>query len=319
MLHVFHSSLKGRYCRQLICAFVVLAGAASSAWASVVWLEAEQFAETGGWSNDSQFVDIMGSPYLLATGLGKGVDDAVTTAHIPTAGKYHLWVRCKDWLPPHSPGQFQIRVANKPSPVTFGAAQTDTWQWVDGGTFELGAGDVEVRLHDLTGWWGRCDAVILAHEVFKPANDLEALARQRAKYLGVSAAPKQMGPYDAVVVGGGLAGCGAAVSAARNGCKVAFIQDRPVLGGNSSSEIQVPVMGHCTWWEFNKYDPDITGLIEEFYPEIGQTARSKEIETIVRAEKNISLFLNTRATGVEMLAEGAIKSVLALDVKTGRR
>jgi hypothetical protein len=78
-------------------------------------------------------------------------------------------------------------------------------------------------------------------------------------------------------------------------------------------------MGHCTWWDFNKYDPDITGLIEEFYPEIGQTARSKEIEAIVRAEKNISLFLNTRATGVEMAAEDRIKSVLALDVKTGRR
>jgi hypothetical protein len=319
MLRVSYGSLKTRYCRQLVCVFVFLAAFVSGAWASVVWLEAEQFDETGGWSNDSQFVDVMGSPYLLATGLGKPVDDAATTAHIPRAGKYRLWVRCKDWLASHSPGQFQVQVADKLSPVTFGIAQTDAWQWVDGGTFTLKAGDVEVRLHDLTGWWGRCDAVVLTDEAFKPADDLPALAKQRVQYLGVSAGPEQMGPYDVVVVGGGLSGCGAAVSAARNGCKVAFIQDRPVLGGNSSSEIQVPVMGHCTWWDFNKYDPDITGLIEEFYPEIGQTARSKEIEAIVRAEKNISLFLNTRATGVEMAAEDRIKSVLALDVKTGRR
>jgi hypothetical protein len=39
----------------------------------VVWMEAESFADTGRWSNDSQHVDLMGSPYLLATGVGKPV------------------------------------------------------------------------------------------------------------------------------------------------------------------------------------------------------------------------------------------------------
>ncbi len=174
-------------------------------------------------------------------------------------------------------------------------------------------------MQDLTGWWGRCDTVVLAPNTFKPANDLDTLAKQRLKFLGLSAQLKNMGPYDVVVVGGGLAGCGAAVSAARNGAKVALIQDRPVLSGNSSSEIQVPVMGHCTWRDFNKYDPGITGIIEEFYPRIGQTARSKEIEEIIRKEKNLSLFLNTRATDVEMTSQARIKSVLALIVKTGQR
>src|SRR5215831_18808869 len=45
--------------------------------------------------------------------------------------------------------------------------------------------------------------------------------------------------YDIVVVGGGLAGIAAAVLAAREGARVALIQDRPVLGGNASSEIRV--------------------------------------------------------------------------------
>ena len=45
------------------------------------------------------------------------------------------------------------------------------------------------------------------------------------------------------VVGGGLAGMCAAISAARHGIKVALIQDRPILGGNASSEIRVPVCG----------------------------------------------------------------------------
>jgi len=50
----------------------------------VVWQEAESMADTGKWSNDPQHVDIMGSPYLLATGIGKPVADAVTTVTIPT-------------------------------------------------------------------------------------------------------------------------------------------------------------------------------------------------------------------------------------------
>ena len=44
---------------------------------------------------------------------------------------------------------------------------------------------------------------------------------------------------DLLVVGGGLAGVAAAVEAARNGLRVALMQDRPVLGGNASSEIRM--------------------------------------------------------------------------------
>ncbi|HUU91816.1 MAG TPA: FAD-dependent oxidoreductase, partial [Phycisphaerae bacterium] len=284
----------------------------------VVWLEAEQFDRTGGWSNDSQFVDLMGSPYLLATGLGTPVADAVTTAKVPAAGTYRLWVRCKDWLASHHPGRFGVLVGGKASPVTFAMADSDTWQWMDGGAFELAGGDVEVRLHDLTGWWGRCDAVVLATADFRPADDLKALADQRHKHVGVSADVKQMGPYDVVVVGGGPSGCGAAVAAARNGCRVALLQDRPVLGGNASSEIEVPPMGYLGT------PPDtvnVTGLAEEFFGKQGwsRTADSKTIERIVRAEKHVSLFLNTRATGVEMAAKDRIRAVTALNVHNGQR
>ena len=248
----------------------------------VVWLEAEGFDKTGKWSNDSQHVDLMGSPYLLATGVGKPVADAVTTAKIPTAGKYTLWVRCRDWFPSHSPGQFSVLVGAKPSGATFGKAKTDKWQWTDGGTFDLEAGPVEVRIHDLTGWWGRCDAVVLARDSFRPAEDAKKLAAQRIEFCGVTPEVKAIGDYDVVVVGGGPAGMGAATSAARHGCRVAFIQDRPVLGGNSSSEIQVPPMGYIG------RPPDrvnVTGLAEEFFPEQGWSsfADSKKMESIVRA------------------------------------
>ena len=62
---------------------------------------------------------------------------------------------------------------------------------------------------------------------------------------------------DFVVCGGGLAGVCAAVSAARHGAKVVLIQDRPVLGGNSSSEIRVGIKG-----ALGKNDKE-TGILEE--------------------------------------------------------
>ena len=46
---------------------------------------------------------------------------------------------------------------------------------------------------------------------------------------------------DIVVCGGGLAGVSAAVAAARHGSKVILIQDRPMLGGNSSSETRMGI------------------------------------------------------------------------------
>ncbi len=301
-----------------LCLLILLASSAAMAVDRVVWQEAETMTDTGKWSNDSQYVDTMGSPYLLATGLGKPVDDAVGSVTIPEAGTYTLWVRCRDWLPPHSPGRFQVLVNGKPSSVTFGKADDDAWRWVNGGTFELERGDAELRLHDTTGWWGRCDAVVLAADGFTPADGAKELAAQRLKYAGVSPEIKDMGTHDLVVVGGGPAGIGAAVAAARNGVKVAFIQDRPVLGGNASSEIEIPPMGYLG----NPPDRrNMGGISAEIFPPQGwgNFADSKKIERIVRAEENISLFLNTRATGVEMAENSRIKTVIALDVHSGQR
>ena len=46
-------------------------------------VEAEHFDDFGGWKLDTQFIHIMGSPYLLAHGMGKPVDNAKTTVSIP--------------------------------------------------------------------------------------------------------------------------------------------------------------------------------------------------------------------------------------------
>ena len=282
----------------------------------VIWLEAEQFAHAGTWSVDAQFVDIMGSVQLLATGCGKPVEDAATQAAVPASGTYRLWVRCRDWLPDYSPGQFQIAINGKASASTFGKAPDDTWRWVDGGAFELQAGSVDVRLRDLTGWWGRCDAVVLAHGDFKPSDNLQELGWQRLRYGGVQAEPELLDGFDLVVVGAGPAGLGAALAAARLGLEVALIQDRPLVGGNASAEIKVPPVGYIG------SPPDkinVTGLAEELFGEQRGTADQSRLDRAVQAEKKLRLFLNTRATGVEMKDPETIASVLAQHVKTGQR
>ena len=109
----------------LIVGFIVAVIVKAEPGENVIWLEAETFNNTGSWSNDSQHVDLMGSPYLLATGVGKPVEDAVTETVVSVAGSYRLWVRCRDWLPEYHPGLFQVFVNGKSSHATFGKAEDD--------------------------------------------------------------------------------------------------------------------------------------------------------------------------------------------------
>jgi len=85
----------------LLCSsalFAVTAKAAAPATPAQVVIEAEGFSDYGGWSLDTQFIDTMGSSYLLAHGLGEPVRDATTTVAFPATGTYRVFVRTKDWV-----------------------------------------------------------------------------------------------------------------------------------------------------------------------------------------------------------------------------
>ena len=293
-----------------------------AAEAAEVFIETESFDDLGGWKLDTQFIQQMGSPYLLAHGLGNPVDDAMTNFDVPSDGTYRVWVRTFDWVArwnaTGSPGKFQIQIGGKTLAETFGT-KGDSWDWHDGGTVELTKGTTQLRLKDLTGFDGRCDCIYLTtNTTLTPPPADKVLSDWRRKQLGLSDEPIERGPYDLIVVGGGYAGMGSAISAARMGCRVALIQDRGVLGGNGSSEVRVWAMGNIRRGKF----PRVGEIIEEFADKATKSpGRFEEFgdelkERTVRAEPQIDLWLNHHAFDA-VVNENHIESVDALNTKTG--
>ena len=64
---------------------------------ATVLVEAESFENKGGWSIDQQFMDVMGSSFLMAHGMGRPVEDASTTVTFPETGTYKVYVRTRNW------------------------------------------------------------------------------------------------------------------------------------------------------------------------------------------------------------------------------
>lgn len=204
---------------------------------SGILVEAEDFDNYGGWVLDSQFETQMGSPYLLAHGLGRPVANATTVIIVAEPGEYEVWVRTRDWAPPHGPGRFALSIDGVPLATEFGVHDPD-WSWASAGKVTLARGEAALALQDLTGFDGRCDAIYFGRDGEAPPNAVDASSRAWRRALrGLPDQPVDAGEFDIIVVGGGVAGCAAALTAARLGQRVALIHDRPVLGGNASKEI----------------------------------------------------------------------------------
>lgn len=309
-----------------LLAFVILCADFAKA-NDVVMLEAEGFTDCGGWVVDQQFMDQMGSPYLLAHGLGDPVRDASTTAQFPSTGRYRVWVRTRDWVAPWkapgAPGRFQVCVGGRPLVTTFGTEGAE-WHWQDGGIVPIERHEVKVALHDLTGFEGRCDALVFCGDLdFHPPDQLPALADFRRRSLGLPAEPEDGGHYDLVVVGGGIAGTCAAVSAARFGLRVALIQDRPVLGGNASSEVRVWPEGNTHQQPYPRVGDVVSELVAEKTRTDGNAKPAGVYDdarklAVVRSEPGITMLLEHRVNEVAT-DNGMLRSVVAQQIRTGRR
>lgn len=125
---------------------------------------------------------------------------------------------------------------------------------------------------------------------------------------------------DLCVVGGGLAGTCAAITAARAGLSVVLIQDRPVLGGNASSEVRLWALGATSHMGNNNRWAREGGLIDEILTD--NLHRNREGNALlfdalliekVYAEKNITLLLNTAVFEAAKSGDDLIRSVKAFN------
>ena len=322
----------------------------------MVLVPIEKFVVKGGWVVDAQFMDQMGSPYLLAHGLGRPVDDAVcrfesNNRTIEQSNNFRVWVRTRDWVSPQGPGRFVVKIGDWTS-KELGVGRGD-WHWEDCGVVDLRSVrgvksvrgeecegcEIEIRLHDLTGFDARCAAIALT----APDEDINNLSCpshlshfshfshfSNPSYLSHPSHLSHLS-YDFAVVGGGYAGMCAAVAAARRGVKTVLIQDRPVLGGNASSEVRVGPIGQLGLGPF----PGLSGLPYELMVVTkgkGMTSGglrpipdNRKINEWIRQEKNLTVLLSTRCVGVKCeekcdeRCERCIGEVEVFDIERGER
>ncbi|NGM61488.1 FAD-dependent oxidoreductase [Sphingobacterium sp. SGG-5] len=118
------------------------------------------------------------------------------------------------------------------------------------------------------------------------------------------------------IIGGGLSGVCTAITAARKGVKVVLVQDRPVLGGNSSSEVRLWILGATSHMGNNNRWSREGGVIDEILVE--NTYKNKEGNPLifdvilldkVKSEPNITLLLNTAVYEVHKSEEDTIDSI----------
>lgn len=303
---------------------------------------ATRFNDKGDWTLEQQFVLQMGSSYLMAHGLGTPLaKDAKTEINIPEDGDYRLWVRTKNWTAFWSegktPGIFQVLIDGKADPSEFGIgkmpldvkagidfpddidtsrearAERAQWYWQKGETYHLTKGSHSIALHDLMGLDGRCDAIILTSTDEVPGDSLEDYRALREALLGPGK-PEDKGNYDLVVIGAGMSGLCAAISAARLGLKVALVQDRYILGGNNSSEVRVGLGGQINMPPY----PSLGYILNEIGPDrIGNARGAHHYQDwkkwdVIAAEPNISLFAGYTVVNAEM-KDGKIVAVTAVE------
>ena len=288
------------------------------------FIECESFHDLGGWIVDPHAMNRIGSSYVMAHGYGKPVRDAVTTVTFPAAGCYAVWARTRNWnavWTKGAAGRFQLVINGTTLPTELGTRGKD-WEWQLAGHVDLPAKEaVEIRLHDLTGFNGRCDALWFSlDDRDLPPNDADAL-RAWKKARGELHFRDAIRTWDLVVIGGGLSGICVAQTAARYGVKTLLLQDRPVLGGCNSSEVRVsaggainmgpyPALGNVLR-EIMPIHGDYIPLPAQFYEDDRKAMAFQTHDLPILAVVNQSVF------GVEKDEGGRITAVLYRDTRTG--
>ena len=269
-------------------------------------LSTTAFDNVGGWTKDSQFVLTMGGAYLLAHGLGKPVADATTTFQVANNGRYHVYAYTFNWVSPWhedmAPGTFHITIDGNQESESLGNTGR-SWMWQDAGYFNLEEGIKEIRIVDEQGFEGRCAYIYLTEEENPelPTKSDEVLNF----YLSKVIKNKYEIHVDFCTIGGGFGGMCASLASARGGLKTALIQDRPMVGGNNSSEVRVWLGGGTNYEPF----PGVGNIVGEFEQKrIGHYGSVNKADlyedekkmAIMNSEENLQMFTETVLYSAEM-------------------
>ncbi len=281
-----------------------------------IWIDAIDFNHKGGWKEDTQFVHLMGSGYLIAADIpGIPVENARTTVNIPKADKYRIWVRDRNWLRPHNPGTFTLLVNGKSNGVVLGQLPSDDWVWEIAGDFFLD-GNTEITVQDLSGYFGRFSSIFITNDFdFIPPREIDRMHKKRAEVKGLNRDIAYGGDYDVIIAGGGPGGMPAAVACSRLGIKTLLLHNRPMLGGNSSCEVGITFDGAEVAYPRAREG----GIAEEIRRYRDRETESygewtRAMEKIVAKEENLTVICNAHVCDVEMKNNSTIESVISLDI-----
>lgn len=296
-----------------------------------IFIEAESFKNLGGWVVDTQSMEVIGSSYLMAHGMGEPVTDATSTFMVEDDGEYYVYALTRDWTKQwgvkNSAGQFKIIINDEDFGCVLGNENAD-WSWQKAGKITLKKGENTISLKDLTGFNGRCDAIYFCDNEQTPSNeksDIEQL-RKRLNYVQITDYDKE---FDLIVVGGGIAGTSMALSAIWGGVDTLLINDRGVLGGCNSSEIRVCLGGRSNMPPYDRLG-DIVRMIspimttpEVFKKEYFEDHRKLAAFEAIRQTSTVKygkhlVKLNESATDVEM-CDGKITAVITTNTLTGKK
>lgn len=126
--------------------------------------------------------------------------------------------------------------------------------------------------------------------------------------------------YEVIVAGGGVSGMCAALACARKGIKTAIIQNRPMFGGNASSEIRMHILGASC--HSSKPNMRETGIIEEIQLDnkrINKYTSFHQFDVVMwekmRFQKNLTVYLNTNADDI-IMENGKIAGIVCHQIST---
>ena len=149
-----------------------------------VFIEAESLEKKGGWVVDTASVEMLGSAYLMAHGMGVPVEDASGKIDIPEDGEYAIYALTRDWTAvwegAESVGKFKILIDGHPLSGVLGTNGGE-WAWQLAGSLSLAKGEHSLALHDLSGFNGRCDCIYITDSHDAPSNKREDIDALRKK------------------------------------------------------------------------------------------------------------------------------------------